>query len=182
MHALPRSKLAEYGPIKERRLGQLQILGESVKADRVLYGQLAREKSTVIRKYEELTASRIVADLDSIEQEFLSKVRGSKRLSLEVQRQIAECKLDLLALKNEPEELVENVYQLNYRLGFASLDRRGTVDIFFAQYCLRIAKPDRARLVLRTLLSRVRQAAASRKRLVYDHLLRDVNGLLARIR
>ena len=140
--------------------------------DAVAYGVYLHES--------ELTDAEVVAKLDEIQQAFLAETGLSAEQALEAAREISGHKFKLLSRRDLPEIEVRRLHEEKVLLGFSHLIDEGTIEIYFAQYCLRIGSHEEARAVLARLSEKAKDISAGPPN-VRRQLQRDVSRALGQI-
>ena len=140
---------------------------------------LARALSLMVARAPDLQPSEVVAGFDEIEATFLRKAASSKKYQLETKRRVAEWKFKLLSERNLPSRQVEPLYRAVRELGFTNLETEGTVEIYYAQYCVRHSRAAEAKRTLEHLCTKLRKALAKRKLAAYRQLKEETERLLS---
>jgi len=114
-----------------------------------------------------------ISTYDNIEASFLPKVSEHPDLALELKRRIGERKFLLFCERNRPLEEVSLYYQAIRKLGFTDLEKKATVEMIFARYCLRNGHLKRGEKLLRKLLPELNNNFE-----LYSHLKQKTEEIL----
>lgn len=128
----------------------------------------------------ELTDAEVVAKLDEIQQTFLAEAGVSAEQALEAAREVSGHKFKLLSRRDLSEGEVRRLHEEKVLLGFSHLLDEGTIEIYFAQYCLRVGSHEEARAVLARLSEKAKDTSAGPPN-VRRQLQRDVSRALGQI-
>lgn len=134
-----------------------------------------------------LPLGEIIPAFDEAEAECLL-LAPSEELRLEVRRRVAQWKMSLFCERNGSFKIVEKLYNDAVALGYTNFEIDGTIQIQFAQYCVRQARTDVARRVLQNFITRL-EAARENKNLeddiyflgVYKHLKAATEKILDKV-
>jgi len=122
----------------------------------------------------------ILPAFNEVEATCLAQV-SSKELQLEVKRRVAEWKMRLLCDRNASFRIVEQLHDDVLNLGYSHLENEGTIEIYFAQYCIRQNQADVARRILQQLCSKLDNALKTDNLEVYRHFRQVSEELLSKI-
>ena len=140
--------------------------------------EFARAVDQVTQQIPNLELDDVVQLYDDIEAGFLPRVSGSDEATIEFKRRIAESKLYLLCEYNRPFEEVILFYDAVCKYGFADLERKATVDIIFAKYCLRNGYTGRGSEILNQLYQELSDTLTTNDLEIYRHLMKIVERIL----
>jgi hypothetical protein len=140
---------------------------------------LARALAETVARASELEPTALVAALDKIEEAFLPQVSKSPKLQLETKRRVAEWKFKLLSERDMPLEVVGNLREDIRKLGYTNLETEGTIELYFAQYCIRQSRTSDAKKTLLGLCEKLGEALKDKDLLVYRHLKQVSEEILA---
>jgi hypothetical protein len=138
---------------------------------------LGRELEAVYARTPDEPLDVLLAAYGGIEARFLGELRDEPELSLETRRRVAELALYSSLEQEVPLPEATARLQAVSALGYGSLERRATVEIIFARYCLRTGSPDEAAALLLDLRTAL-QDHAGRGGDLYRHLSSTVESLL----
>lgn len=139
--------------------------------------QLLNEIALGLRNEDQLSSFEVSEKLDEIGRAHESQVENDVGATIDIRRTILRYKLQIFSRRDLPYEVVNGVYQSAVLAKFSSLLDEGTVKIYHAQYCIRLARVQEAKEVLEDLL-RSADADPSAPPRVRSELRRDVRGLL----
>lgn len=143
---------------------------------------LAQALDSVTVRAPQIEPPELLRELDRIETEFVKKTAFSSELQIETKRRVAESKFKLISERNLPYGEVLPLYEQVCALGFSDLERDATIQIYFAQYCMRHSRSADAQGILNDLCSRLANAHAHDGLAVWEQLTRDAERILNQIR
>ncbi len=142
---------------------------------------LANALDKVVAHSDGMQLNDVISIYDNIEATFLPKVSANNEVAAELKRRVAEHKFYLFSERNRPFKEVALFYEGVHRLGFADLERKATVAIIFARYCLRNNYPERGTQILKDLCNELDEALAIDDSELYRHLRGVIEELFSEI-
>lgn len=143
--------------------------------------EIARALDKTALRATELQPKAVIAAFDEVQAKMLPKVASSAKLVLETKRRVAEWKFRLLSERDLPFPTVARLRTRLRALGYTNLELEATMEIFFAQYCIRKSRFKEARTAMRTLMSKLQRAMKTRRLPIYRQLSEDVLRTLSNI-
>jgi hypothetical protein len=129
-----------------------------------------------------MSPDELIAALDEIESTHLAKSASSQELQLETRRRVAEWKLKLLSERDLPVAFLEQLRRQVQSLGYTNLWIEGTIDMYFARYCVRTSHFDEARKTLEALCAKLDDALKSGSVPVYVEMKDAAERIVATIK
>lgn len=111
---------------------------------------------TAVRAFK-MRADEVITAFDEAEDTCLLLV-SSKELKLEVNRRVAEWKMEILCDHNDPFELVNKMHNSILKLGFSNLENEANIETYFALYCIRQNQTKVAKEILLKLIAKLNDA------------------------
>jgi len=142
--------------------------------------EIARVLEHAAARTDGLRSDQIVPVLDEAEAACLELV-FSEELVLEVRRRVAEWKMKLHCDRDAAFETVEALHNNVVGLGYTNLEREGTLEIYFAQYCERQGKMNEARQILQRLRTKLESGIDKEGLGVYRYFNTFAERMLSRI-
>jgi len=143
--------------------------------------ELAKALDQTAIRATQLKPDEIINAFNKVQSAMLRKASSSAKLALETRRRVAEWKFRLLSERNVPFRTVSRLRTHLHALGYSNLEVEATMEIFFAQYCIRMSRFKKARTVTEELVAKLQRAMKSRNVPVYRHLNDDALRVLADI-
>ncbi len=140
--------------------------------------EFARAVDRAMLKALEMEPEDGILIFDNIESSFLPRVSANPETLLEFKRRIAENKFLLFCERNRPLDKVSLFYDGIRQLGFTNLERKATIEMIFARYCLRNDNPEKAETLLRDLLHEIDEILAGKNLELYRNLKKNVEMIL----
>ncbi len=139
---------------------------------------LAQALDALVARAPQFGADQLLVKLDEVEATHLRKIPSSRKQQIETKRRVAEWKFKLLSERDLTAQRVDVLYRQVCDLGFTDLESEATIQIYFAQYCVRKSRVQDAQKVIDALCLKLQQASAVDGPEIYAHLLQDARRIL----
>lgn len=118
----------------------------------------------------------------SAEASFLPKVAGDRFLTLEVKRRVSELMLYSATEKLCAFELCQSLFEGVSQLGLSNLEKKSSVYLIYARYCLQIGHPKEGKQLLERLEAELKHELQRSDALVYRQLLQMTLDVLQQLK